>query len=103
MAALDRVNLADRAHNKPSQLSGGQRQRVTIARSLVNSPAIVWADEPTGALDSKTANDIITIMEELNRDNGQTFVIVTHDKGVGARCDRLVHMSDGEIVAEEHA
>ena len=103
MAALERVNLADRAHNKPSQLSGGQCQRVTIARSLVNSPAIVWADEPTGALDSKTANDIITIMEELNRDNGQTFVIVTHDKGVGARCDRLVHMSDGEIVAEEHA
>jgi putative ABC transport system ATP-binding protein len=99
--ALDRVGLRDRAANRPSQLSGGQRQRVTIARALVNDPAIVWADEPTGALDSATANDIITLMERLNRDHGQTFVIVTHDPGVGRRCHRLVHMSDGEIVGEE--
>jgi putative ABC transport system ATP-binding protein len=101
LAALDRVDLADRAGNWPAQLSGGQRQRVTIARALVNDPAIVWADEPTGALDSKTANDIMTLMERLNREQGQTFVIVTHDAGVGARCHRLVRMSDGEIVAEE--
>jgi ABC-type lipoprotein export system ATPase subunit len=101
LAALDRVELADRANNWPAQLSGGQRQRVTIARALVNDPAIVWADEPTGALDSKTANDIITLMETLNREQGQTFVIVTHDPGVGARCDRLIRMSDGEIVGEE--
>jgi len=101
LAALDRVGLADRAANWPSQLSGGQRQRVTIARSLVNDPAIVWADEPTGALDSKTANEIMTLIETLNREHNQTFVIVTHDQGVGRRCHRLISMSDGEIVGEE--
>ena len=101
IAALERVGLVDKANQRPSQLSGGQRQRVTIARSLVNDPAIVWADEPTGALDSRTANDIITLMEELNRDHGQTFVIVTHDAGVGKRCHRTIHMSDGQIVGEE--
>jgi putative ABC transport system ATP-binding protein len=101
MSALERVNLGDRALNRPSQLSGGQRQRVTIARALVNEPAIVWADEPTGALDSHTANEIITLMEQLNEEKGQTFVVVTHDAGVGRRCDRLVTMSDGLIVAEE--
>jgi putative ABC transport system ATP-binding protein len=101
IAALDRVGLADRANNWPAQLSGGQRQRVTIARSLVNNPAIVWADEPTGALDSKTANEIMGIMETLNREQGQTFVIVTHDAGVGKRCHRLISMTDGEIVGEE--
>jgi putative ABC transport system ATP-binding protein len=101
LAALERVGLADRAANWPAQLSGGQRQRVTIARSLVNDPAIVWADEPTGALDSKTANEIIGIMLELNREHGQTFVIVTHDAGVGKRCHRVIHMSDGLIVGEE--
>jgi putative ABC transport system ATP-binding protein len=99
--ALDRVELADRADNWPSQLSGGQRQRVTIARSLVNDPAIVFADEPTGALDSKTADGIMGLIEALNREKNQTFVIVTHDPGVGRRCHRLVQMSDGEIVAEE--
>jgi putative ABC transport system ATP-binding protein len=101
LAALDRVGLADRANNWPAQLSGGQRQRVTVARSLINDPAIVWADEPTGALDSKTAGGIIDLMEKLNREHGQTFVIVTHDAGVGRRCHRLVQMSDGEIVGEE--
>lgn len=101
LRALERVNLADRANNRPSQLSGGQRQRVTIARSLVNDPAIVWADEPTGALDSQTANEIITLMEQLNSEKSQTFVIVTHDAGVGKRCDRLITMSDGLITAEE--
>ncbi len=101
VAALERVGIADRANNWPAQLSGGQRQRVTIARSLVNDPAIVWADEPTGALDSKTANEIMGIMEGLNREQGQTFVIVTHDAGVGKRCHRLVRMTDGEIVGEE--
>jgi putative ABC transport system ATP-binding protein len=101
LEALDRVNLVDRANNWPAQLSGGQRQRVTIARALVNDPAIVWADEPTGALDSKTANEVMGIMTTLNKEQGQTFVIVTHDAGVGKRCDRVIHMSDGEIVAEE--
>jgi putative ABC transport system ATP-binding protein len=100
LAALERVDLADKANNWPNQLSGGQRQRVTIARALVNEPAIVWADEPTGALDSRTANDIISIMEALNREQGQTFVIVTHDPAVGRRCHRTVSMSDGEIAGE---
>jgi len=99
--ALERVGLASQASKRPAQLSGGQRQRVTIARSLVNEPEIVWADEPTGALDSRTADDIITLMETLNEDHGLTFVIVTHDPTVGARCHRIVHMRDGEIVKEE--
>ncbi len=101
MRSLERVGLADRAKNRPSQLSGGQRQRVTIARALVNDPAIVWADEPTGALDSRTADEIMTLMEQMNREHGQTFVIVTHDSGVGRRCDRLVTMHDGQIASEE--
>ena len=101
IAALERVNLADKANQRPSQLSGGQRQRVTIARALVNEPAIVWADEPTGALDSRTANEIMDLMEQLNAEKGQTFVVVTHDAGVGRRCDRLVTMSDGQIAGEE--
>jgi ABC-type lipoprotein export system ATPase subunit len=101
MAALERVGIADKAASLPARLSGGQRQRVTIARALVNEPAIVWADEPTGALDSKTANDIITLIEELNREQGQTIVMVTHDAAVGRRCDRLVSMTDGRISSEE--
>lgn len=101
MQALGRVGLADKAKNRPSQLSGGQRQRVTIARALVNDPAIVWADEPTGALDSTTADEIMNLMEQLNAEKNQTFVIVTHDQGVGARCDRLVTMSDGLITSEK--
>jgi putative ABC transport system ATP-binding protein len=101
LEALETVSLRALANNRPSQLSGGQRQRVTIARSLVNEPAIVWADEPTGALDSKTADDIMLLMEQLNREKGLTFVIVTHDPRVGARCNRIVKMHDGVIVSEE--
>lgn len=101
LAALDTVDLRQIAGNRPSQLSGGQRQRVTIARSLVNKPEIVWADEPTGALDSTSADGIMQLMETLNREQGLTFVIVSHDRGVGARCNRIVHMSDGLIVGEE--
>jgi putative ABC transport system ATP-binding protein len=101
LAALETVALRHLADNRPSQLSGGQRQRVTIARSLVNEPEIVWADEPTGALDSKTADDIMRLMDVLNREKGLTFVIVTHDRGVAARCHRLVQMSDGHITGEE--
>lgn len=101
LGALDTVTLRQLANNRPAQLSGGQRQRVTIARSLVNEPDIVWADEPTGALDSKTADDIMRLMETLNREKGLTFVIVTHDPAIGARCNRVVHMRDGQIVSEE--
>ena len=98
MEVLDLVGLTDRASHVPGELSGGQRQRVTIARSLVNNPAIVWADEPTGDLDSETANGIIDLMVELNRTNGQTFVVVTHSREVGERTHRIVQMRDGQIV-----
>ena len=76
---------------------------MTVARALVNNPAIVWADEPTGALDSTTADEIMTLMETLNREQGLTFVIVTHAAEVGARCHRTIRMSDGRVVAEERA
>jgi putative ABC transport system ATP-binding protein len=101
VAALARVGLADWAGHRPAQLSGGQRQRVTIARALVNDPAIVWADEPTGDLDSTTADEIMGLLHDLNDRNHQTFVIVTHDAGIGARCHRIVHMHDGRIAGEE--
>ena len=101
MAALDRVGLSQWAGHRPAELSGGQRQRVTIARSLVNEPAIVWADEPTGALDSTSASDIMQLMKQLNQEQGLTIVLVTHDHGVGTMCDSIVRLCDGEIVCEE--
>ena len=98
LAALDSVGLADRANHIPGQLSGGQRQRVTIARALVNQPSIVWADEPTGDLDSETASQIVDLMVDLNRTNGQTFVMVPHAQEVGDRAHRIVRMRDGLIL-----
>ena len=95
---LDRVGLADRARHRPAELSGGQRQRVTVARALTNDPAIVWADEPTGNLDSEAANDVMDLLCRFNQENGQTFVIVTHDLEVGKRANRIIHMRDGAIV-----
>lgn len=99
-AALAAVGLAEQADQRPAELSGGQRQRVTIARALVNNPAIVWADEPTGDLDSVTSQEIIELMRRLNQENGQTFVIVTHSLEIGEQCDRIIWMKDGQIVAE---
>jgi ABC-type lipoprotein export system ATPase subunit len=101
LEALDMVGLADWANHVPDELSGGQRQRVTIARALVNDPAIVWADEPTGDLDSENAGDITDLMRRLNRERGLSFLIVTHDIGVGRKTDRIIRMVDGEIVDEE--
>ncbi len=101
LAALELVGLADRAAHVPDELSGGQRQRCTIARALVNEPAIVWADEPTGDLDSENAQEIVALMRRLNRERGLTFLIVTHDISVGRATDRIVRMVDGEIVGEE--
>jgi ABC-type lipoprotein export system ATPase subunit len=100
-AALDLVHLKDWSKHKPSQLSGGQRQRVTIARALVNRPAIVWGDEPTGDLDTQNADEIMELITDLNRQHQQTFVIVTHAPEVAARCHRIIHMKDGQIVREE--
>ena len=95
---LDVVGLSERAQHLPGELSGGQRQRVTIARALVNQPYIVWADEPTGDLDSETASEIMDLMCRLNVENGQSFVLVTHSDDVGARAHRIIRMRDGEIV-----
>ena len=97
LEALDLMRLSDRAHHVPGELSGGERQRVTIARALVNEPAIVWADEPTGDLDSETAGEIVDLMVELNRTKGLTFVLVTHAPEVGKRAHRIVRMRDGQI------
>ena len=102
MEMLDLIGLADRAHHIPGELSGGQRQRVTIARALVNQPAIVWADEPTGDLDTETSTEIVDLIVELNRTNGQTFVMVTHAQDVGERAHRIVRMRDGLISADGH-
>jgi putative ABC transport system ATP-binding protein len=101
LAALALVGLAERAGHVPDALSGGERQRATIARSLVNDPAIVWADEPTGDLDSENATDIVELMRRLNRERGLTFLIVTHDIAVGRRTDRIIRMVDGAIRGEE--
>ena len=95
---LDIVGRSERAQHLPGELSGGQRQRVTIARALVNQPYIVWADEPTGDLDSETASEIMDLMCQLNVENGQSFVLVTHSDDVGARAHRIIRMRDGEIV-----
>lgn len=95
---LERVGLLDRARHRPAELSGGQRQRVTIARALTNEPAIVWADEPTGNLDSENAQEILDLLCRLNREHGQTFVLVTHAIEVGNLANRIITMRDGQIV-----
>ena len=101
MDALAVVKLADWATHKPAELSGGQRQRVTISRALVNDPAIVWGDEPTGDLDSTNAREIMDLMVRLNREHGQTFVLVTHADEVAQRTQRIIHMQDGQITSDE--
>ncbi len=100
MAILERVDLVDRASHRPGELSGGQQQRVAIARALVSNPAVIWADEPTGNLDSATAASVVELFAELH-DNGQTVVIVTHDRSLGDRANRLVEVLDGLIASDE--
>jgi ABC-type lipoprotein export system ATPase subunit len=102
LAALETVGIPEQANKRPNEMSGGQQQRVTVARSLVNEPAIVWADEPTGALDSETSGEIVDLLVKLNREQGQTFVLVTHDASVAGRAHRTIRMRDGLIEGEEH-
>src|SRR5215213_5608000 len=100
-AALETVGVPEQAQKRPNEMSGGQQQRVTVARSLVNDPTIVWADEPTGALDSETSAEIMDLLVKLNREQGHTFVLVTHDASVAARAHRTVRMRDGLIENDE--
>jgi putative ABC transport system ATP-binding protein len=101
LKALDRVGLSDRTHHAPNELSGGQQQRVAIARALVNGPAILLADEPTGALDSKTGEEIIGLFQGLHNESGQTVILVTHDPHVARHTDRIIKLSDGRIISDE--
>lgn len=98
--ALQQVGLGDKIHNRPAQLSGGQQQRVAIARAIVNRPTLLLADEPTGALDSKTSEDVMTIFADLHR-QGLTIVMVTHDPEVAAHAERIIHFSDGRLLSPE--
>ena len=97
LAALERVGLADKCKNLPSQLSGGQQQRVSIARALAGNPSVILADEPTGALDSKTSREVIDFLKELNR-AGNTIILITHDNGIAAEAERILRIHDGKII-----
>jgi putative ABC transport system ATP-binding protein len=100
LSMLSRVDLEEWAHHRPMELSGGQQQRVAVARALISRPAIIWADEPTGNLDSAGADQITALLKTLNKANRQTFVIVTHDPSVAKTADRLISMKDGAILSE---
>jgi ABC-type lipoprotein export system ATPase subunit len=97
---LNRLGLADRMHHEPSQLSGGQQQRVAIARSLINNPSILLADEPTGNLDSHTSEEILHLFQQLNKEQGLTIILVTHDAAIAHHAKRIIRISDGIIEGE---
>ena len=101
MTLLDEIGLADRMHHRPHQLSGGQQQRIAIARSLVNRPSMVLGDEPTGAVDSETSDQLAAIMRRMNVQHGVTFVIVTHDLDLSAKTDRVIRLKDGKVLSDE--
>jgi putative ABC transport system ATP-binding protein len=98
---LELVGMGDRAKHQPNELSGGQKQRVAIARAMVNNPSIILADEPTGALDSKTGRMIIDLFQELNQKHGKTIILITHDIDIAKRAKRIITLKDGRIVSEE--
>jgi ABC-type lipoprotein export system ATPase subunit len=100
-ALLEEVGLGDRIHSRPDQMSGGQQQRVAIARSLVNRPSLVLGDEPTGAVDTETAQQLAAIMRRMNRQHHVTFVLVTHDLDLAAETDRVIKLNDGRVVSDE--
>ena len=100
MAALAKVGMDDRAHHRPSEMSGGQQQRVAIARAIATSPPIIMADEPTGALDSRTGRHVLEILRELYR-GGTTILLITHDDGIAATAKRVVRLSDGKIISDK--
>ena len=97
MKALERVGLADKCKNLPSQLSGGQQQRVSIARALAGNPSVILADEPTGALDSRTGREVLAFLQELNRE-GNTIVLITHDNSIAVKAQRIIRLSDGKVI-----
>jgi putative ABC transport system ATP-binding protein len=98
--ALEVVGLENRLRHRPSELSGGQQQRVAVARALATEPAVIFADEPTGNLDSDSAEEVMQLIDRLNRENGQTFVLVTHAREVAAHAGRIIRMRDGEVVGD---
>jgi putative ABC transport system ATP-binding protein len=100
--ALDKVGLSDRANHKPTELSGGEQQRVAIARALVKHPPLILADEPTGNLDSRSGEEIISILTTLHTEQGITLLMVTHDTNIAHQCQRIIHLKDGQVVAEEN-
>ena len=101
--ALTKVGLSERVKHRPIELSGGEQQRVAIARALVKNPPLILADEPTGNLDSRSGEDIITILTSLHAEQGITLVLVTHDTSIAHHCQRIIHLKDGQVVAEEKA
>ncbi len=101
LEALTKVGLSDRANHKPTELSGGEQQRVAIARALVKNPPLILADEPTGNLDSHSGEEIVSILTSLHAENGITLVLITHDANIAHHCQRIIHLKDGQIVAEE--
>ena len=101
MEALDKVGLSDRAHHRPTELSSGEQQRVAIARALVKNPPLILADEPTGNLDSRSGEEIISILTTLHTEQGITLVMITHDSNIAHHCQRIIHLKDGQVMAEE--